>query len=230
MDYLISENPLNVNSWRYGGFFIETREFIMAGNVHGSFCEFKGKSYLSYHRPAPGYDRFTRMMSLEELQFDENGIAKIAEPTSSGIRTAFRTNEKIYAAGACEFSGGRQDDRLIRADCGGAYPGGCLPGYAFVRLAGGRYAAYKYILLDDDVSQITFCYRSRSASKIILEGIKQTEKGEENRSIVSTLPGSEGLWTAVSRPLWSRVRGKMEMRFSLNESAEVDLAWFMFEQ
>jgi hypothetical protein len=230
MDYLISENLMTdrreTDAWRYGGHFIETRDFIRAGNVHGSFCEFGGETYLSYHRMAPGYERFTRMLNLDRLEFGPNGRA-VCERTSSGAKGAFRLGETIQAASACAFSGGRDDDRFVLPGKDGPPPG-CPPGYAYVRLEAGAWVSYKWAGLGETAVGIELCWRCAEDSKVALTLIQ----GDAEYKYLVDAGGGAGFRTA-RHPL-ELPRGCCEVRFELApsprpvETAGFELVWFRF--
>lgn len=216
MDYLVSGKPLDFASWRYGGYFIETRDFIRAGNVHGSFCEFHGACYLSYHRMAPGYERFTRMMNLDRLEFGPDGLAREVIRTSSGAKGAFKAGETIQAASACVFSGGRVDDRFVRDD--GAV-------YAHVRLSADAWTGFRYVQMGDGADAVEICYRSPKAAEVMLTLVD----GADVSSAVLALPasGPDNTWVTARCPLKACAK-RAEVRFALTSQTQTDLLWFCF--
>lgn len=218
MNYLYTKTPMIQSSWRFGGTIIDTRDFLRAGNVHGSFCEFKGRWLLSYHRMAPGYARFTRTMNLDVLEFDSSGRILPVTRTSSGLTGAFPMGIMIYAFSACQFSGGREDDRFIQG--GGPYGG------AMLRLTR-EWAAYRYALIGEGVKK--FCLNYRCAREARVKCALHDISGREEWSIIFDLPASN-LGEAVRRPI-SPPAGKWEVRLMLYEPIDVDfeLAQFCFE-
>ncbi|MDR0898569.1 MAG: family 43 glycosylhydrolase [Oscillospiraceae bacterium] len=190
MDYLIAKDPMNPGDWRYGGHFIETRDFIHAGNVHGSFCVKDGQAYLSYHRMAQGYRRFTRTMNLDKMNFDADGRAQIVTRTSSGAKGAFALGETIYAASACAFEGGREDNRFLRLDPADAFPAK-LPEYACVLLAKEE-AVFRYADTRG-ARTITLCYRADAPFALTLRA------GETTISL--QMPGTRSYWALEVHPI-----------------------------
>jgi hypothetical protein len=190
MDYLMAKDPMNPGDWRYGGHFIETRDFVHAGNVHGSFCVKDGQAYLSYHRMAQGYRRFTRTMNLDHMAFDADGLALPVVRTSSGAKGAFARGETIYAASACAFAGGREDDRFLRLPPDDAFPAP-LPNYACVLLSEAE-AVFRYADTRG-ATMIMFCYRADAPFDLKLRA------GETTVSL--PLPGTKGRWALEALPV-----------------------------
>lgn len=216
MDYMIAEAPLDLTTWRYGGHFIETRDFINAGNIHGSFCRFGDGYYLSYHRMAPGYERFTRMMNLDRLTFGPDGIANGVVRTSSGAKGAFLPGEVIRAASACVFSGGRDDNRLVRDSD---------TGYAHVPLLAEAWAGYRYVDLRAGVTEVEISYRAPADVELVLT----LAEGADEAATRLRLPasGADNAWTTARYPL--RVcAAAAEARFALAAPGVCDLLWFRF--
>ena len=214
IDYFIGDKPLDVSTWRYGGYMIETRDFIRAGNVHGSFCDFGDESYLSYHRMAPGYERFTRMMNLDKICFGPDGIARRVIRTSCGVKGSFSVGEVIRAASACVFSGGREDNRLVRDG---------EAGYAYVLLSADEWVGYRYATLGKAVSQVEISYRADADAVLVMtvvdEGSVQTVK--------LPVPATDSAWVTARFPL-STCSDKAEIRFALCAPGECALSWFRF--
>jgi hypothetical protein len=238
MDCLVSENPTDPSAWRYAGRLIETRDFIRAGNVHGSFETFNGRTYLSYHRMAPGFKRFTRVMALDRLTFREDGSPVQAVMTSSGAKGCFRLGETVMAASACAFSGGRVDDRFIKPDARDA--GGPWP-YASVRLIRGESAVYRYVRLTGKQKTLTIRYRCAVPQRLLADVV--TDAGFPR--VAADLP-EHAEWAEETVPFEPRgfmpqphaatnvqLEGDAELRFMLgkaeDDSAPFELAWFRVE-
>jgi len=201
IEYLTSKNPLDFNSWTYAGPIIETRDFIRAGNVHGSMEAFEGDWILSYHRMAQGFKRFTRCMNMDRLTFGRGGEIIPVIRTSSGVKGAFATGELIYAASACWFAGGRDDDRFLIP---GRKPPLALNGFACVSLKENA-VGFRYVAADS-VSEIEIWYRNKCDSRIRLEvGSWAAEL---------TLPDSYYEWRSARLGI-APPDGKAEVRFSL---------------
>jgi hypothetical protein len=215
MDYLVSENPLELGSWRYGGHFVETRDFIRSGNVHGSFEEFKGTHYLAYHRAAQGYERYTRTMNLDKLTFNDDGTANTVVRTSSGAKGFFRLGETIQADSACELSGGREDDRFVLIK---EKPQG-MKADAILALSHEHYAAYRYVQLDD-VAEIEFCYRSSAPLTLVLDLVADGNASRHEFMLTE----SPDFITAKS--LFRSSKGLFEARISTLGKSGFELAWF----
>ncbi|MDR1569317.1 MAG: family 43 glycosylhydrolase [Oscillospiraceae bacterium] len=227
MGTLVASDPMDIGSWRYGGPLIETRDFIRAGNVHGSFEEFGGKYYLSYHRMAQGFDRFTRMMNLDELMFRADGTPIPVVRTSSGARGFFPVGERVYAASACVLSGGREDDRFVRSyaqDKRSPYP------YAYLKLSPDAYAGFRYVKTEPNVAAIQLNYRCREAARVMIEMVPRDSLDEQSaRRFTVDLPKRSD-WSTERCPFISGLDGVFEIRFSLEKSTEppnaFDFAWF----
>ena len=228
MNYLISDHIRE--GWRFGGTIIDTCEYLLGCNVHGSAEAWGEQFYLAYHRVSPGFPSFvTREMSMDELQIREDGIIQPVTMTSSGVRGAFVRNDRIPSATAVFFSGGRGDCRFTlrgEEESEGSHKWRCT-GYAFSYFdQAGQYNGYRYVDLRG-CTAVTVCARTRSTGGAML--IRDTEENEVIATL--SLPNTAEQWTEITVPLQTVPMGKREIIVELTSATaagRVELDWFGF--
>lgn len=227
MKYLISENIKG--EWRLGGDIIDTFDYPNAGNVHGSIEKFRSKTYLSYHRPAAGYNTaLTREACIEEISIGDDGIILPVTMTSSGVRGAFEKGEKIFAATAVRLSGGRSDVRFCHR---------CTEINRFQwRIDGNPYAwfdtvgqsnGYRYVNLNE-CSSVTISVRTSAPGAALL---LRNESGGEIIAKLS-IPDTKEQWQELTFPTLSKGCTRCELTVELSSApltGTVDLDWFRFD-
>lgn len=229
MNYLISDNIRE--GWRFGGTIMDTREYLNGCNIHGSVEAWGEKFVLSYHRICPGFPaHVTREMSLEELTICEDGRIEPVTMTSSGIRGAFVKGDRISAASAVFFSGGRGDHRFVLRGTEipeENYKWYCSD-YAFAYFdRAGQYNGYRYADMAD-CTTVTYSIRTTSSGGIL--HIRETEAN----TILSTLklPDTNDQWTEITKHLSAMLNGRREIIVELlqePDSGRVEFDWFRFE-
>jgi hypothetical protein len=77
-----STGPTPQGPWTYGGLVMSPQS---AFTYHPGVVDFKGKTYLFYHKAAlPGGDGFKRSVCVDELKFNPDGSIPIVQPTNEG--------------------------------------------------------------------------------------------------------------------------------------------------
>jgi len=231
MNYLISDDIHS--GWRFGGTVVDTHEYLNSINVHGSMEFFRGKYYLSYHRVSPGLHKagpVTREMSMEEIHIREDGAIETAIMTSSGVKGAFVCGEKIQAATAAFFSGGRGDIRFVHR--GTEEPEGSgrwhFAGYAYAWFdQAGQYNGFRYV-------DLTGCGNVTVAIRTCAPGGILQIRDHETQAVIAAveLPDTNGVWTEISAPLTSVPEGKREVTVGLSavpNAERVEFDWFRFD-
>jgi len=200
MNYLISENIRS--GWRFGGTIIDTNDYLSGINVHGSIEYFLGKYFISYHRCVPGMGPVSREINLEELHIREDGAIEQARLTSSGAAGAFGKGEKIAAASAVEFSGGRGDERFVHR--GQPVPGTKhtwkFEGSAIAAFsAAGQWNLYRFVRLSGCTQVVLRIRTSDSGGEL---EIREIIDAETKRMLVrGILPDTAGKWQKIDFPL-----------------------------
>ena len=229
MNYLVSENIRE--GWRFGGTIIDTHEYLNGVNVHGSFEAWEDKFYLSYHRICPGFPlHVTREMSMDELHLREDGSVEPVVMTSSGVRGAFVSGDRIPSATAVFFSGGRGDGRFTLR--GVEEPEGShlwhFADYPFAHFdTVGQYNGYRYVD-PSGCRTVTASVRTTGDGGAI--SIRDTETGVCLATL--RLPHTSNQWTEITAPLEATPSGKREIVVELTAApaeGRVELDWFRFQ-
>ena len=229
MNYLISGNIRE--GWQFGGTIIDTHEYLLGCNVHGSIESWGDKYYLSYHRICPGFPaHVTREMSMDELHIRNDGSIEPVIMTSSGVRGAFEKGDCIPAASAVFFSGGRGDHRfMLRGEesCEKNPKWRCTD-YAFAYFDQiGQYDGYRYVDLTG-CTTVTCVVRTEAAGGALI--FRDTNAND----ILTTfnLPDTKGIWVEFTDSLAIIPTDKREIVVELikaPKAGRVELDWFKFE-
>ena len=101
--YAVADSPLG--PYKKGGVIIDNVYCDPSTwNNHGSINSFGDKWYVFYHRSSQN-GRTNRRVCAEPIEFDENGMIKEVEQTSSGTQGALDARMAIPARAACRLMG-----------------------------------------------------------------------------------------------------------------------------
>lgn len=231
MNYLISEDIRC--GWTFGGTIIDTSDYLNGINVHGSIEKFNSKYYLAYHRCVPGTSfeirpgftlALTRELSMEEIEIGSDGRIKQATVTSSGVRGAFGSDERIYAATASHFSESRNKGRFFHR------PGQYAHAY-FDEV--GQFNGYRYVEFENSPGSLILCIKTESEGAILAcKSAPVIRDGDEITNVHISLPNTKGEWQEVKAAITAPFNGKSEIKIELirmPESGRVDFDWMFFK-
>lgn len=211
MEYLYTKDITDPESWQYGGTVISTYGFLDAANIHGSIFEFDGEWYVAYHRLAPGFSEYTRAAALEKLEFDDEGRIIEAKRTSSGVKGAFESGERIQAASAVEFSGGMGDNRLAAGE------EQTPSGYAYTYFdKPGQYIGYRYVDTESGSSCVTVYVKTTGSGAVL--AMKNSPEG--TAAALMQLPDTNGEWMKIAQEYENISDGRQEIYFELVNEPE----------
>jgi len=197
MAYLTATHPLG--PYTYRGLIVSNHNYPNAGNVHGSFEEFKGQYYLQYHKSVPGLS-LTRVPNLDLLEFNEDGTIREVKMTSSGVRGAFGLGDRIQASGAVVYSGGRDHQGMYRIRKG-EYP-------SIQFSADGQWTGYRYMDFSRLPGSVSITVKSGQPGRVL-----QIRQGAPDGPVIARLelPDTGWKWKRRSVPVYTEVSGKEEV-------------------
>lgn len=172
-------------------------------NNHGSIAEFKGKWYVFYHRSSQNRQS-CRRVCVEPIEFDENGMIKEVEQTSSGIEAALDVRQIIPARAACRMMANccitiSDGHEILRVEPRGHWH---IPDWA----------EYKYLDFGDGEKR-EFCINVKGNGKITvkIDGDRElctlSFDQEEYTTVCAVIPNTTGVHT-----LWLFFDGSFEVK------------------
>ena len=214
MAYLTAKHPLG--PYTYQGLIITNHNYPDAGNVHGSFEPFLGQYWLQYHKSVPGL-RLTRVANLEPMEFNGDGTIKEVKMSTSGVRGAFGVGDKVQAAGAVEYSTGREPGiyQLKR---------GSQPFLSFQE--DGQWACFRWFDFPVAPRQFTICYQTHSTGSQL-----EVRKGSPDGPVVcsATLPDNGWKWKEIILPVQDGSMDK-ETLYLVATKAPLAVKYFRFNE
>ncbi|MDR0287734.1 MAG: family 43 glycosylhydrolase [Clostridiales bacterium] len=225
MAYMTSTDPLG--PYTYQGLIITNYDYLNSGNIHGSFVEFKGQTYVFYHMSYCGL-RLTRSLHITPITFLDDGTIQEALPTSSGAKGSFKKGEVIQAASAIVYSGGRDDIRIT-------------PRYDEDKDNKNiwRFTDYPYVYFNEADQSLGYRYVdgtdvSKITIKVQTQGSDAKLSCKMGDTVVAelTLPDTKGEWQTVTADLSGSGSSQEEFTLSLDKMPDkgkqvnVDSFWF----
>ncbi|HEX3027200.1 MAG TPA: family 43 glycosylhydrolase, partial [Clostridia bacterium] len=193
MAYMTSKNPLG--PYTYRGCILDTYDYPGSGNVHGSFAQFNGNWYLSYHMAVPDL-QLTRNACLDKLEFNLDGTIREVLPTSSGAKGGFEVNETIQASGGVIFSGGRNDIRLRTRKEPTENPYVFhITGYPYtVYEKPEEWIGYRYLNFSKRIKNVCVSVKTEAAGAVL-----EIRKGACDGKLIAEfyLPDTNGSWQTI---------------------------------
>ena len=213
--YATSKSPLG--PFKYRGVIVDNSHCDPNNwNNHGSLVDFKGKSYVLYHR-ATHNSYIMRKACIEPITYNEDGSINEVEMTSQGASGPLSATSKIEGEWACLLFGNsyvsafsaneeqltnfKNDDRVV----------------------------YKYIDFPSDISKIELRLKPGKKGGKIQLIMDQT--WHSSFATIDVPPSNTDEWVNLQadvKPI-SGVHG-LWLKFTGENDAKIDIDWFRFIQ
>ena len=230
MAYLTAKSPLG--PYTYAGVIVRNHNYLASTNIHGSIFCWKEQWYAAYHMPVAQLRR-TRTPFIDPIHINSDGTIAECPITSSGVKEAFLPGERIPAASAVVFSGGRGDVRLQIEPVPAtdepyrvSFP---APPYLWLEQPG-QYAGWRYLCFTEDVKSVALRFATQSTGATLSVCIDSPD-GETLARCV--LPDTCGEWRQMDFPLLQKTADKHSVWISLAQppcNGRVKIDWFSFSR